>query len=218
MPKICDKCGEEIENENSKFCHRCGTKLKSTPDIDNKKNKFNISSMDNKKKMILGAIVIIAIVAVVGFTILIQTPIIEYKTINITNEVSINVPKNSTYEKNNTLNYYKSDSAEIILFIPPTRPVNKQTVDNRTGLTLAIREYEDPSIQNDSEFIGGKADYAINTFKKMNIDGVLIWYDEIENKYAIALNGGANGFYLYAESKNPHILAQIYKSINYKNT
>ena len=29
MPKYCDKCGEELKNENAKFCDKCGEELKN---------------------------------------------------------------------------------------------------------------------------------------------------------------------------------------------
>ena len=28
MPKYCDKCGEELKNENAKFCDKCGAEVK----------------------------------------------------------------------------------------------------------------------------------------------------------------------------------------------
>lgn len=28
MPKYCDKCGEELKNENAKFCDKCRAEVK----------------------------------------------------------------------------------------------------------------------------------------------------------------------------------------------
>lgn len=64
--------------------------------------------MDNQKLMIIGAIVVIAIVAVVGFRLFNHPASIECKTVEIVDGVPIDVPINSTKEKKNTLTYYKS--------------------------------------------------------------------------------------------------------------
>lgn len=210
MPKICEECGEKLKNENDKFCDKCGAKVKSTSNVENKKNNSNISSMNNKKILILAAVVIMAIVALVGFIMFGQTSSIECKTVEITNGLTIDVPINSTHEKNNTIDYYKSDLAEVMIFKPPEHPVNKKTVDEVTGLNVWTREYEDSSVQKDAELICGKMYHAIRNYEKANIDGAFMLYDgEI---YAIAIDGGAEGYCLYAESKDPHVLAQIYNS------
>lgn len=219
MPKICESCGEEIINEDSKFCHKCGAKLKDKKNIENKENSLNTSTIDKKKKRILFAAGIIAIVAVIGFIIVSQINAIECETINITDDVSIDVPVNSTHEKKNTLDYYTSDIAEIIIFRPPEKPVDKPVVDEDTNLTKWTREYEDPSVQEDCEIISSKVYHALNYCKKMKVDGVLVWHDEIDDKYIIVIQGGKEKPYcIYAESKNPHVVAQIYNSINYKVT
>ena len=214
MPKICDECGAELKNENSKFCDKCGAKIKVVSNIDNKETSSNNSSKDNKKLIILGAIVLIAIVAVVGFTIFGQTSSIECKTVDLANGRTIDVPINSTHEKKNTIDYYKSDLAEVMIFKPPEGPVEKKTVDELTGLNVWTREYEDSSVQKDAELISGKMYDAIHYYEKANIDGAYLWHDETSGIYAIAQDGGADGYCLYAESTDPHVLAQIYNSMN----
>ena len=217
MPRICDKCGEEIKNENAKFCDKCGAKIEVTPKVENKKKDANGLSMDKQKLMIIGAIAIIAIVAVVGFTLFSHPAEIECKTVEIVDGVPIDVPINSTCEKKNTLTYYKSDLAEIILFTPPEGPVSKKTVDELTGMNVWTREYEDPSVQKDAELISGKMHDSLDYDEHKTIDDALVFYDETSGMYSILLDGGADGYCIYGESKDPHVLAQIYNSIGGKD-
>ena len=217
MPKICEECGEEIKNENAKFCDKCGAKIKVTPKIENKKNNVDIKSMDKNKLMIIGAIAIIAIVAVVGFVLFSQPAPIECETVEIVDGVPIDVPVNSTHEKKNTLTYYKSNLAEVILFTPPEGPVDKKTVDELTGMNVWTREYEDPSVQKDAELISGKMHDSLDYDEHKTIDDALVFYDETSGMYSILLDGGADGYCIYGESKDPHVLAQIYNSIGGKD-
>lgn len=217
MSKICEECGEEIKNENAKFCDKCGAKIKVTPKVENKKKDGNGLSMDKQKLMIIGAIAIIAIVAVVGFTLFNHPAPIECKTVEIVDGVPIDVPINSTKEKKNTLTYYKSDLAEVILFTPSKGPVDKKTVDEQTGMNVWTREYEDPSVQKDAEFISGKMHDALDYDEHKKIDDALVFYDDTSGMYSILQDGGAKGYCIYAESKDPHVLAQIYNSIGGKD-
>ena len=217
MSKFCEKCGEEIKNENAKFCDKCGAKIEVTPKVENKKKNANGLSMDKQKLMIIGAIAIIAIVAVVGFTLFSHPAEIECKTVEIVDGVPIDVPINSTCEKKNTLTYYKSDLAEIILFTPPEGPVSKKTVDELTGMNVWTREYEDPSVQKDAELISGKMHDSLDYDEHKTIDDALVFYDETSGMYSILLDGGADGYCVYGESKDPHVLAQIYNSIGGKD-
>ncbi|WP_296874637.1 zinc ribbon domain-containing protein [uncultured Methanobrevibacter sp.] len=217
MPKICEECGEEIKNKNAKFCEKCGAKIKVAPNVENKKNDSNIQSTGKQKLMIIGAIAIIAIVAVVGFTLLSQPTPIECKTVEIVDGIPIDVPINSTKEKKNTLTYYKSDLAEVILFTPPEGPVNKKTVDELSGMNVWTREYEDSSVQEDAELISGKMHDSVEYDDHKKIDDALVFYDETSGMYSIVRDGGASGYCLYAESKDPHVLAQISNSIGGKD-
>lgn len=215
MPKICEECGEEIKNENAKFCDKCGAKIKITPKVEDKKNNSNIKSMDKNKLMIAGAIIIIAIVAVVGFTLFNQPEPIECKTVDITNGITMDVPINSTHEKKNTLDYYKSDLADIMVFVPSAEKVDKKTQDELTGMYVHELVYEDPSVQKDAEIISGKMYDATHYDEKATIDDVFMWHDETSGLYSLVLDGGSSGGYcIYAESKDPHVLAQIYKSMH----
>lgn len=57
MPKYCDKCGEELKNENAKFCDKCGAEVKLP---SNQQNNFNSSNMPlevNEKSMPLAIII-----------------------------------------------------------------------------------------------------------------------------------------------------------------
>lgn len=48
------------------------------------------------------------------------------------------------------------------------------------------------------------------------MDGVMMFYDEIDSTYSVPRDGG--GLCVYIESKNPHIVAQITNSIDANNT
>lgn len=218
MSKICDECGKEIKNENAKFCDKCGAKIKVNAQVEYKKNDDNGLSMDKQKLMIIGAIAIITIVAVVGLTLFNQPTPIECKTVEITNGLTIDVPINSTHEKKNTIDYYTSDLADIMIFVTFAEKVDKKTLDEASGLYKHELIYEDPSIQKDAELIGGKVYDATHYFEKGKIDDVFMWHDETSGIYALVLDGGSNGGYcIYAESKDPHVIAQIYKSMHEKD-
>lgn len=73
----------ELKNEDDKFCGKCGAEIKVTSNTDNKDILNISSSKDNKKLIRLGAVVIIAIVAVIGFTMTGQTSAIECKNIKL---------------------------------------------------------------------------------------------------------------------------------------
>ena len=173
--------------------------------------------MDKQKLMIIGAIAIIAIVAVVGFMLFNHPAAIECKTVEIVDGVPIDVPINSTHEKKNTLTYYKSNLAEVILFTPPKGPVEKKTVDELTSMNVWTREYEDQSVQKDAELISGKMHDSLDYDEHKTIDDALVFYDDTIGMYSILQDGGANGYCIYAESKDPHVLAQIYNSIGGKD-
>ena len=43
MVKFCDKCGEQLKNENANFCDKCGAEVK----INNNQNNTNKNSNTN---------------------------------------------------------------------------------------------------------------------------------------------------------------------------
>lgn len=89
MPKICEKCGAELK-ENDKFCDKCGAKIKVTPKAENKKISSTISLMDNKK-IIIGILVLVIAVIVVG---------IGAMTLMDMNKQQIIIPDEYTLESN----------------------------------------------------------------------------------------------------------------------
>lgn len=79
----------------------------------------------------------------------------------------MDVPINSTYKKDdNSLEYYTSDLAEIIIFNPSEEKVDKKTQDEALGLYVHELVYEDPKLQEGGEIIGGKIYDAIHYDKK----------------------------------------------------
>ena len=69
----CSKCGHDNSNE-SKFCENCGNSLQNNNSINQQTNKYNFNETENNqqkeesktKKICLGIIVIVILLAIVG--------------------------------------------------------------------------------------------------------------------------------------------------------
>ena len=109
MPKICEKCGAELD-DNDKFCDKCGAKINVTPKADNKKSSSNISLINNKKIIIIGILVLVIAVLAVSALMLMN---VEKTEIIIPNEYTLESNKSGvlTY-KNNLSNGYKLEVKE----------------------------------------------------------------------------------------------------------
>lgn len=167
--------------------------------------------MDNKK-IILILIIFFAIIAVVGFYFFNSPSQIPCKTINVHDKYDIDVPINSSYKRENGLDYYESDIAKIIIFSPEEKAVS-QVTKNEIGLYESKIVYSNEEKQKGSEIMGTLIDKSIHD-NKVTVDGVHMFYDEIDKSYSMPRNSNYSSFLI--TSKDPHVVAQLTNSIKNK--
>ena len=56
MTKFCDKCGSKLK-DNAKFCDKCGSEVKFTPNTQNTSNTPNIPIQVEEKSMAIAMII-----------------------------------------------------------------------------------------------------------------------------------------------------------------